>query len=190
MTKGRPRKTVDIERGRRLKECIDAAGLSVTEFSDKVNLAEGSIRNIISGQRSLTDDIAIRSAEMLGVRAAYLLNLDNYPTAESIYSHPVFPFVSALVDAGKRNKAIDLYLSSLHLSIIPNDALADKIGAKKSLDHIEEFFESNEAYLIVDSNGEIVGHCSETERSAFISEIHSFIEYSVNKLISGRFNNG
>ncbi len=190
MAKGKPRKTVDMERGRRLKECIEASGLSVAEFSDKVNMAEGSVRNIMSGQRNLTDDIAIRAAEILDVRPAYLLNLNDFPTAEAIYSHPYFPLVAAIVDAAKRNKARDLYLSSFHIGFLANDDLAKAIGVNDSLDHIEEFLECREANLIVDDNGKVIGHCSEKELSAFISDIDRYIEHSINKLIGGGFRNG
>lgn len=189
MAKGRPKKRIDKERGRRLKECINAAGMSVIEFSDKTGLAEGSTRNIISGQRSLTDDIAIRAAEILDVRPAYLLNLDNYRTNEDIISHPVFPFVAALVDAAKRSKALDAYLSSFHMEIEPDEEVAKKFCVDEEYNNLEVFFENESAYTIT-KDRETIGHCSEQERAAFVSDINNFVEYSINKLIRGGYKHG
>lgn len=58
--------------GSRLKACRRAAGLSQTEFGEKVGMTRSSIANIEAGrQRSLLDDVE-RYAAVLNVDPAWL----------------------------------------------------------------------------------------------------------------------
>lgn len=71
---------INIECGKRLKECRMAAGLSQKEFAELVNYSAQQICYIENGKRALSEEAATNFAKKLGrIRPEYLLCKDNIP---------------------------------------------------------------------------------------------------------------
>lgn len=70
---------INIECGKRLKECRMAVGLSQKEFAELVNYSVQQICYIENGKRALSAEAATVFAEKLGgIRPEYLLCKDNF----------------------------------------------------------------------------------------------------------------
>lgn len=90
---------INIECGKRLKECRMAAGLSQKEFAELVNYSVQQICYIEKGKRALTEEAAAVFADKLGVRANYLLCIDD-----------------VLIDDDKTKELTSIYIKTILLS--------------------------------------------------------------------------
>lgn len=70
--------------GARIKEQIRARHLKQCDLAKEINISQKHLSNIISGRKALTLENALLLSEKLGVRYAYLLGLDDYPTEEDV----------------------------------------------------------------------------------------------------------
>lgn len=193
-----PRKpiAIDKERGRRLRDEVKNSGLSVADFASMVFMSEGAIRNIFSGNKNLTDELARQASSILGVRPAYLMNYDPYRTEGDITGHPYFPHLFRMYHRWQSRKMIDKYLKAYGISIVVNDELMPGLGdvsidelsnhEDDLLNGLEVLSSSQKAYKIVNEKGEILGYCSMKKINLFYSQINSFIEFSFNALLDGR----
>ena len=68
---GSPRKA-DEERGRRIKDLIDKAGIKQTWLADRLGVSPEAIANWISGRTGIALENRRRLAEILGVDSAYI----------------------------------------------------------------------------------------------------------------------
>lgn len=163
------RMTLDEKRaavGSRLRECIDAAHmkqaalLSITEerFGKEYRLSAPHLSEVLRGKRSLSQDVAIKYADILGIDPGYLTGADDF-TASS-YSEYV-------------EKQTDLrqFLTSTQ-SFSRFDYILNPIGYK-----VRTYIESNdkpESYTFDFKNIEI--SIPAEEMDSFLEEVHSFIK--------------
>lgn len=68
------RKKDHVFSGKRLKELIENSGLSIAEFSNETGIQQAIIRNFINGRTDPELDHFVKMADVLGVKADYLLN--------------------------------------------------------------------------------------------------------------------
>ena len=68
---------INIERGKRVKECYEELGMKQIDFARKVGYSPQHINYIIKGKRPLTPQLAELFSEVLTVRPEYLLCKDN-----------------------------------------------------------------------------------------------------------------
>lgn len=76
------KKELNLEHGKRLKACIDNAGITQKELAEKANCTPQFISNVIKGKRNMSFQTAEIFAEILQVRSGYLLGTDIVKTDE------------------------------------------------------------------------------------------------------------
>lgn len=74
---------IAIPPGATVQELIDDAGMSVETFADKMRMSEADVRALLSGDITLSTDIAERLESALGLSGRFWLTL------ESIYRDKV-----------------------------------------------------------------------------------------------------
>lgn len=80
-------KILNIKRGKRLKACREAAGLTQEELSEKSNYSIQTISYIENGKRGLTTDSAYTFGKCLNIRMEYLLCDDDHKTTSDMYKY-------------------------------------------------------------------------------------------------------
>lgn len=68
---------INIERGKRVKECYEELGMKQIDFARKVGYSPQHINRVVKGERPLTQQAAFLFGEKLNVRPEYLLCEDD-----------------------------------------------------------------------------------------------------------------
>ena len=61
--------------GRILRGAIDALGISIESFADRIGVSRQTVHNILSGRSAVTADVAVRLGRALGNSALFWTNL-------------------------------------------------------------------------------------------------------------------
>lgn len=104
------KKELNLEHGKRLKECIDDAGITQKELAEKAGCTQQFISNVITGKRNMSFQTAEVFAEILNVKAGYLLGTDVIKTDDQLIENLI---VSHVV---RNNGLLDI-LSSFNICI-------------------------------------------------------------------------
>lgn len=75
--------------GERLKAARKHAGITQQELADRVHIVKNHVSLIERGGRRLTEEMAAKSAEVLGVRSSWLLCQDEYMTEADAFDAAV-----------------------------------------------------------------------------------------------------
>lgn len=76
------KRELNKEHGKRLKECLDNAGMTQKELAEKANCTPQFISNVINGKRNMSIQTAEIFAEILQVKSDYLLGTSIVKTDE------------------------------------------------------------------------------------------------------------
>ena len=68
------------KRGERVKAALKSAGITQRDLAEKLFFTPNYINQVIRGKRNLTDVLAKKISDLTGVRAEYLLGIDDYKT--------------------------------------------------------------------------------------------------------------
>ena len=177
----------------RLKELLDAEQITAKELARRADVTPNTISKIMQGKTPLSYTVAQGIEQAFpGVRAAYLMGLDDLKTTTE---ETLYPVAKQLVSDRSRRKAVDNLLGSLGYGILPNDEAHpvfpevgtldwDKMGAEKYRDLIHRLYSAStspDAYIIT-RDGEPAGYCNEARRKSLYSEILDYADYLISKI--------
>ena len=77
-------KKLNNEQGNRLRECLNAKGMTQKQLAEKSGYTPQHINNVIGGTRNMSPQSAEVFAEILEIRKEYLLCQDNFKTFNTI----------------------------------------------------------------------------------------------------------
>lgn len=161
---------INIQCGKRLKECRMAAGLTQREFAELVNYSAQQICYIENGKRALSKEAASIFAEKLGVRADYLLCVDNIK-----FSHEK---TMEQIRKGRRLYCLEdiLFRSDYYYLMYEIHKAKNDLGEKSE----NLLFELNKDYILKSQNKDLF-YCSNELLNELLDDILNYATMRVEK---------